>query len=75
MSNRDVLGKAPKREDMMKKDAESTGVKINVGKMKTLVMGNSPTPGQVKVDHMNVEDVEQFIYLGSLVTNNNDCYS
>ena len=55
------------------KDAESTGLKINVGKMKTLVISNSPPVGQVKVDNTDVEDVKHSIYLGSLVMKNNDC--
>ena len=29
----------------------------------------------MKVDDTNIEDVEQFIYLSSLATNNNDCSS
>ena len=57
---------------MVKKDAENTRLKINAGKMKTLVISNSHPLGQVKVDDRNVEDVEQFVYLGSPVTNNND---
>ena len=58
MPNQDVLGKAPKSVDTVKKDTQSIGLKINVGKMKTLVVGNSHPPGQVKVDDMNVEDVK-----------------
>ena len=61
--------------NMVKKDAESTELKINVGKKKTLVISNSHLPGQVKVDDTNIEDVKQFIYLGSLIMNNNDCSS
>ena len=64
--------KLQKCVDTVKKDSESTGLKINVGKTKTWVISNSHPPGQVKVDDMNVEDVKQFIYLGSLVMNNND---
>ena len=70
MPKQDILGKAPKSVDTVKKDAESTGLKINVYKTKTLVIGNSHPPGQVKVDDTNVGDVKQFIYLGSLVMNN-----
>ena len=71
MPNWDILGKAPKSVETVKKDAENPGLKISVGKTKMLVIGNSHLQGQVKVDDTNVEDVKQFVYLGSLITNNN----
>jgi hypothetical protein len=45
------------------------GMEINVEKTKTMRISRQSTPFQIKIDKKPVENVEQFNYLGSMITN------
>jgi hypothetical protein len=45
------------------------GMEINVEKTKTVRISRQPTPLQIKTDKKPVENVEEFNYLGSMITN------
>ena len=57
---------------MVHEDGESMGLHINIEKTKVLVMGSS-TQAHIEISGEMIECVEQFVYLGSLITRNNDC--
>jgi hypothetical protein len=44
------------------------GMEINVEKTKTMRISRQPTPLQIKIDQKLVENVEEFNYLGSMIT-------
>jgi hypothetical protein len=48
-------------------------MEINVEKTKTVRISNQPTPLQIKLDKRTVENVEEFNYLGSMITNDARC--
>ena len=41
-----------------------TGLKINTAAKTTMMRGNSPTSGKVRVDGRELEEVLKFVYLG-----------
>src|SRR6218665_389013 len=49
------------------------GLKINIGKTKTTVFGRDEMANEIKVGDQKVENVKEFVYLGSLLTWDNDC--
>jgi hypothetical protein len=49
------------------------GMEINVKKTKTMRISRQPTPLQIKIDEKQVENVEEFSYLGSMITNDARC--
>ena len=51
----------------------AAGLKINIGKTKTLVFGSEMIEERMKVGDKEIENVTEFEYLGSLLTWNNDC--
>src|SRR6218665_2963696 len=53
--------------------AQRAGLKINVDKTKEMVFGAETTYMEIKVQDEVVENVKGFVYLGSLLTWNNDC--
>src|SRR6218665_1844816 len=53
--------------------AQRAGLKINVDKTKTMVFGEESTDVEIKVQDEVIEGVKEFVYLGSLLTWNNDC--
>src|SRR6218665_2312086 len=53
--------------------AQRAGLKINVDKTKAMVFGEETTDMEIKVQDEVIEDVKEFVYLGSLLTWNNDC--
>jgi hypothetical protein len=55
------------------KMAEEAGLVINTNKTKTMVFGGKNIDKQMKVKGENIENVEEFEYLGSLLTWDNNC--
>src|SRR6218665_3365621 len=53
--------------------AQRAGLKINVDKTKAMVFGEETTDMEIKVQDEVIENVKEFVYLGSLLTWNNDC--
>jgi hypothetical protein len=53
--------------------AQRAGLKINVDKTKTMVFGKKTIDREIKVQDEVIENVTEFVYLGSLLTWNNDC--
>ena len=47
---------------------EAAGLRINIGKTKTLVFGSEPIEEQMKVGNKDLENVIEFEYLGSLLS-------
>jgi len=52
---------------------EATGLRISISKTKTLVFGSKTTEEKMKVGNKELENVTEFVYLGSLLSLNNDC--
>ena len=53
--------------------AEQAGLIVNVGKTKTMVLGDRKIEQEIQIGGKNVENVEKFEYLGSLITWENNC--
>src|SRR6218665_2934982 len=49
------------------------GLKINIEKTKTMVFGREEMANKIKAGDKKVENVKEFVYLGSLLTWDNDC--
>jgi hypothetical protein len=49
------------------------GMEINAEKTKTMRISRQPTSLQIKIDKKPVENVEEFYYLGSMITNDARC--
>jgi hypothetical protein len=49
------------------------GMEINVEKTKTMNISRQPTPLQIKLDNTPLENVEEFNYLGNMITNDARC--
>ena len=45
---------------------------INIDKTKVMVMGETAQV-DIQIDGQKIECVDQFVYLGSLITKDNDC--
>jgi len=69
-TNRDTL---QENLELLKGDAEKAGLKINIGKTKTMVFGKESLANKVEIDGMQIDNVNEFVYLGSLLTWDNDC--
>ena len=54
----------------MKEESEKAGLKLNIRKMK--IMASSPITSR-QVDGEKVEEVTDFIFLGSKITVDSDC--
>ena len=52
---------------------EAAGMRINIGKTKTLVLGSETIEEQMKVGNKDLENVTEFEYHGSLWSWDNDC--
>jgi hypothetical protein len=52
--------------------ASTMGLRINIAKTKVMISGNQQMTGTLKLEHEEIESVDQFIYLGSLITWDND---
>ena len=53
--------------------AEQAGLIVNVGKTKTMVFGDRKIEQEIRVGRKNVENVDKFEYLWSLITWDNNC--
>ena len=61
------------KTDRLNEAAKKAGLRMNVNKTKTMVFGQKQSEGKIMVDGSALENVEQFEYLGSLITWDNDC--
>jgi hypothetical protein len=59
--------------DKLTEDGRGYGMKIIVEKTKTMRISRQPTSLQIKIDKKPVENVEQFNYLGSMITYDARC--
>jgi hypothetical protein len=57
----------------VKTEGEKAGLRINIGKTKSMVFGESSLAQPLKVENNEIENVSEFVYLGSLLTWDNDC--
>ena len=53
--------------------AAPAGLIVNVGKTKTMVLGDRKIEQEIQIGGKNVENVDKFVYLGSLITWDNNC--
>ena len=53
--------------------AEQAGLIVNIGKTKTMVLGDRKIEQEIQIGGKNVENVDKFEYLRSLITWNNNC--
>ena len=53
--------------------ANKVGLQVNVGKTKSMTFREQHPPTPIKVEDKEVETVEEFEYLGSLITWDKDC--
>ena len=53
--------------------ANKAGLQVNIGKTKSMTFGRQHPPTPIKVEDKEVDTVEEFEYLGSLITRDNDC--
>ena len=53
--------------------AEQAGLIVNVGKTKTMVFGDRKIEPEIQIEGKNIENVDKFEYLGSLITWDNNC--
>ena len=58
--------------ELLKEDSEKAGLKINIGKTKTMVFGKESLANKVETDGMQIDNVNEFVYLGSLLTWDSD---
>ena len=49
------------------------GLQINVSKTKSMVFGRENIGQRLQLGQTEVENVQEFVYLGSLITWDNDC--
>ncbi len=53
--------------------AEQMGLKVNRAKTKVMVFSEKHLTGMRRLEEEEIEWVKQFVYLGSLITSDNDC--
>lgn len=58
---------------ILSNEAERYGLSINIEKTKTMVFGDKEIKRKIKVNGIEVENVENFTYLGSNMTHDLDC--
>ena len=54
---------------LLSNEGRKTGLVINKEKTKTMVFGSPVIKKKLKVDGQDVENVTEFVYLGSLISN------
>jgi hypothetical protein len=59
--------------EQVTKSAEEGGLMVNIKKTKTMVFGDKTIDQQMEINGEKVENVEEFEYLGSLLTWDNSC--
>src|SRR6218665_1078522 len=57
----------------VRKAGEAAGLKINIRKTKTMVTGKENIEEQIELEDIEIENVTELTYLGSLLTYDNDC--
>lgn len=57
----------------LSEEGKRYGLVMNIDKTKTMVFGDKQIPRKVRVDGVELDNVEQFTYLGSNVTHDLDC--
>jgi hypothetical protein len=62
-----------KSVDTLNNAGNKAGLKINIGKTKTMVFGREDSEKRLKIGDQVIENVGQFVYLGSLLTWDNNC--
>ena len=62
-----------KNTQVLQKEGNKAGLKINMKKTKTMVFGKKEIDKKLEVMNQAIENVEEFVYLGSLITWDNDC--
>ena len=58
---------------VLEKAGRSAGLKINVGKTKTITFGREECENEIEIENERIENVNAFTYLRSLQTWDNDC--
>jgi len=53
----------------------NSGLNINIGKTKTMVFGETKIGKEIAIRKEVIENVEEFVYLGSLLTSDNNFFS
>jgi hypothetical protein len=66
-------GRLQKNIQILQKEGNKAGLKINMKKTKTVVFGRKEIDKKLEVLNQEVKNVEEFVYLGSLITWDNDC--
>jgi hypothetical protein len=59
--------------ELLDRAGEKANLKINIGKTKTMAFGKEEIENNIKVRGENIENVTEFVYLGSLLTSDNNC--
>jgi hypothetical protein len=59
--------------ELTKEAAEQAGFRLNTNKTKNMVSGDRNIENKIQVVGENIENVENFEYLGSLLTWDNNC--
>jgi len=55
------------------REAAAVGLRINAGKTKLMVVGNMSDKRCIMADGQIVETVEEFFYLGSVISDTSSC--
>ena len=59
------------RNQNIRPPVEQAELTVNVGKTKTMVFGDNKIEQELTIGDKNIEKVDKFEYLGSLITRNN----
>ena len=59
--------------ELVDKHGSEAGLRINIGKTKTLVFGKQRFEEEVVLNNQKLENVPEFTYLGSVITWDNNC--
>jgi len=57
----------------IEKEAASVGLRINADKTKLMIAGNMGTSQTITAGGKQIEEIEDFCYLGSVISNNSSC--
>ena len=57
----------------VKNESEAMGLRLNVAKTKLMIIGGNNSTSPLVIDGKEVEEVSQFNFLGSLITNEGGC--
>jgi len=68
--DRDALQENLKR---LNEAGEASGLKINIQKTMTTIIGQENIVEELMINSTRIENVREFVYLGSLLTLYNDC--